>query len=183
MSGKPYRIDEARSHHSELQDSQGSLRNSWLGPRVRVDDDWELGMSLSSFTKKVPFRVRKRNLRSDKLSQKVTQHCQTLIGASGSRATPSTWRDAALNAHSKWHASPVNGTGRSPLMRYAMSSSVWPGTDIAQRESHRQRDRCLPREEPLSELQKNQVLKNFDLPRKWFATAARARNSVRVCHK
>ena len=69
MSGKPYRIDEARSHHSELQDSQGSLRNSWLGPRVRVDDDWELGMSLSSFTKKVPFRVRKRNLRSDKLSR------------------------------------------------------------------------------------------------------------------
>src|SRR5215831_11269156 len=50
-----------------------------------------------------------------------------------------------LNAQPKWLASPVNRIGVAPLIRYAMSSSVWPGTEIAQSDPSPNRSTLGPR--------------------------------------
>src|SRR5215831_3474361 len=79
-----------------------------------------------------------------------------------------------LNAQAKWLASPVNRTGVAPLIRYAMSSSVCPGTEIAQKDPSPSRSTLGPRGAITGAREKSMVA-NFDLPEKWFAVAARAK--------
>src|SRR6185369_3264105 len=65
-------------------------------------------------------------------------------------------------------------TGGVPLIRYAISSSVWPGTEIAQNDPSPKTSTLGPRGVIASAAEKS-IPENFDLPEKWFATAARAR--------
>src|SRR5580692_1041214 len=79
-----------------------------------------------------------------------------------------------LNAQAKWLASPVSRTGDAPLIRNAMSSSVWPGTEMAQRDPSPNRSTHGPRG-GIEGAARKSMLKNFALAGKWFATAARAK--------
>src|SRR6185369_316009 len=77
-------------------------------------------------------------------------------------------------AQAKWLASPVNSAGVAPLIKNAMSSSVWPGAEIAQNDPSPKRSTAGPRGACAGTPEKSMVEK-FDLPEKWFATAARAK--------
>jgi hypothetical protein len=55
-----------------------------------------------------------------------------------------------------------------------MSSSVSPGTEIAQNDPSPKTSRLGPRGALAGTAEKS-MLENFDLPEKWFATAARAK--------
>ena len=69
-----------------------------------------------------------------------------------------------------------------PLIRYAMSSSVWPGTEIAQKDPSPNRSTLGPRGAILGAAAKS-IAENFDLPEKWFATAARAKKPASALPK
>src|SRR5215813_10710148 len=87
-----------------------------------------------------------------------------------------------LNAQAKWLASPVNRTGVAPLIRYATSSSVWPGTEIAQKDPSPNRSTLGPRGAITGASEKS-MLENFDFPEKWFAIPARAKKLGSVLAK
>src|SRR5215468_12106443 len=70
-----------------------------------------------------------------------------------------------LNAQAKWLASPVNRTGVAPLIRYAMSSSVWPGAEMAQRDPSPNRSTLGPRGAIAVAAEKS-IPANFDFPEK-----------------
>src|SRR5262245_52621739 len=87
-----------------------------------------------------------------------------------------------LNAQAKWLASPVNKTGVELLIRNAMSSSVWPGTAIAQNDPSPNRSTLGPRGAITGASEKSMV-ENFDFPEKWFAIPARAKKLSSVLPK